>query len=91
MDLFGETGKENPLGEDRGLKVEKEKTKKMQQKKVKKISNGNNDDNACQNKILKKHKHPKGVSDNAVERNKNAEMDTKVEVSHGVIHVHVCN
>ncbi|XP_058778895.1 uncharacterized protein LOC131652920 isoform X2 [Vicia villosa] len=72
VDLFGETGKENPLGENKGLKVEKEKTKKMKQKKV-------NDDNACQNKILKKHKHPKGVSDDAVKRNGNAEMDTKVE------------
>lgn len=81
MDLFGELGKDKSLGENKGLKVEKEKTKRMNQKKVKEISNGNNVNDACQNKILKKPKHSKGVSDNAVKINENAEMDTKVEVS----------
>ncbi|KAI5442565.1 uncharacterized protein LOC127120161 isoform X1 [Lathyrus oleraceus] len=79
VDLFGELGKDKSLGENKGLKVEKEKTKRMKQKKVKEISNGNNVNDACQNKILKKPKHSKGVSDNAVKINENAEMDTKVE------------
>ena len=57
MDLFGELGKDKSLGENKGLKVEKEKTKRMKQKKVKEISNGNNVNDACQNKILKKPKH----------------------------------
>ncbi|KAL5080444.1 hypothetical protein RYX36_008865 [Vicia faba] len=79
VDLFEEPGKENPIGENKSLKVEEEKTKKLKQKKVKEISNANNVDDASQNKILKKHKHCKGVSDNAIKINENAEMDTKKE------------
>jgi hypothetical protein len=35
VDLFGETGKLNSLGGNKGLKVENEKTKKVNRKKLK--------------------------------------------------------
>lgn len=86
MDLFGEPEKENSLGRNN---VENEKTKKMKRRKLKEISNGNNVDGTCQKKMSKKPKRCNGVPENEVKSNENAEMETNVEVSHGVIHVHV--
>lgn len=90
MNLPGEAQQKNPLGENKSLKVEIVKTKKMKQKKLNEKSDGNNVEEACQKKILKRPKHCHGVSDVEVKRNENAEMETKVEVSLGVVHVHKC-
>ena len=86
MDLSWEPEKENSLCEDKGLKVENEKTKKMKREKLKEISNGNNVDDARENEKLKRPKLSNGVFDGDVKRNANAEMETKVEQSHGMIH-----
>ncbi|XP_039683075.1 uncharacterized protein [Medicago truncatula] len=86
VDLSWEPEKENSLCENIGLKVEDEKTKKMKREKLKEISNGNNVDNARENKKLKRPKLSNGVSDGDVKRNADAEMETKVEQSHGMIH-----
>lgn len=84
MDLFEEPEKENSLSRN---KVENEKTKKVKRRKLKEISNGNNVDGACQKKTSKRPKH--GVPTDEVKGNENAEMETKVGVSHGVIHVYI--
>lgn len=87
MDLSGEAQQKNSLGENKGLEVENVKTKKMKQKKLSEISNDNNVEEACQKKIFKMPKQCDGVSDGDVKRNENAEMESRVGASHGVIHV----
>jgi ferredoxin len=83
--LSEEPGEENSLSGKKGLKVENKKTKKMKREELKEISNGNNVDEACEKKKLKKPKLCNGVSDCEVKRNANAEMEPKVEENHGMI------
>ena len=86
VDLSWEPEKENSLCGNNGLKVENEKTKKMKRENLKEISNGNNVDDACENKKLKRPKLSNGVSDGDLKKNADAEMETKVEQTHVMIH-----